>query len=577
MENANDLNHTAASPGYLDAHTLTVVYDASGRVAALQDGPIHSQPVGQQDSLWTFTYHGSVNLTATRSAHAGLPQGTVRTASGSTQITPPKQQGQPTPKKTIVYYDGQGQLLQVTDILGNVTMSQYDGRGGLLWTEDADGNPTDNTWEPVNDLLLQSQGPDPDGTGGPLARPTTANRYDEKAIGTSSQAGAGLQGLQASYFANINLAGRPAARKTDVGVDFNWGINGPPELGGQIVDNFSVRWSGNLVVATEGDYTFTTVSSEGARLTVDGIQAIHKWQDQGVTSWTSLPIHLTPGLHHITLDYYERFGTAEAHLRWSCAACAPSIPDQVIPSASLQPAWGNQTSTVSPLGKVAFSHVADPTKGLVDYTLVKDGSTNVITSFAYDPYGRVTQQVMPKGNASRTIDADGNLLGSPDASFATSFVYYAVTETAAPPGACGGGSAVNQSGLPKSKTPYGIQTTSYVYNSRGQPIGLTNGAGTSCSTYSSEARLTSTKAPGESQSTTYEYDPVGALRRAIDTSGTVTTSTTRRAGSSSRSTPSAPRRPSPTTSTAMRLSGWRRRRRQARTTRPRTSTTTPIV
>ena len=522
VENANDLNAAGASPGYLDAHSIQLAYDGSGRVVAVQDGPIHSQPADQQDSLWTFTYHGSANLTATRAAHAGMPQGTVRTASGSTQITPPKQQGLPTPKKTIVYYDGQGQPMQVTDILGNITMSQYDGRGGLVWTEDADGNPSDNTWEPVNDLLLQTQGADPDGAGGPLARPVTAYRYDEKAVGTGSQAGPGLQGLQASYFSNLNLAGRPAARQTDANVDFNWGSGGPTALGSQ-VDNFSVRWSGNINVTTEGDYTFTTVSSEGARLTVDGIQAIHKWQDQGVTSWSSLPIHLTVGLHPMTLDYYEKTGVAEAHLRWSCTGCSPSIPDQVIPAASLQPAWNNETSAVSPLGKVGFSHVADPAKSLSDYTLVKDGSTNVITSFAYDAYGRMTQKVMPKGNAGRTIDADGNLLGSPDASFATSFVYFAVTETAAPPGACGGGSAVNQSGLPKSKTPFGIAETSYVYNSRGQEIARTNGAGTSCSTFTNEARLSSTKAPGESQSTTYAYDPVGALRTAIDTSGTLTT------------------------------------------------------
>ena len=521
VENANDLNAAGASPGYLDAHSIQLVYDTSGRVAALQDGPIHSQPVGQQDSLWTFTYHGSTSLAATRAAHAGMAQGTVRTASGHTQITPPKQQGQQTPKKTIIYYDGQGQPLQVTDILGNVTMSQYDGRGGLLWTEDADGNPTDITWESVDDVLLQTQGPDPDGAGGPLARPTTAYRYDEKVIGTSSQAGTGLQGLQASYFSNLNLAGRPAVRQTDANVDFNWAMGGPAALGSQ-TDNFSVRWAGNLVVATEGDYTFTTVSSEGARLTVDGIQAIHKWQDQGVTSWSSLPIHLTPGLHPITLDYYEKTGVAEAHLRWSCAACSPSIPDQVIPAPSLQPAWGNQTSVVSPLGKVAFSHVAGPSTGLVDYSLVKDGSTNIITSFSYDNYGRMTQGVMPKGNANRTIDADGNLLGSPDTSYATSFVYYGVSETAAPPGACGGGSAVNQSGLLKSKTPYGVTTTTYVYNARGQEIALTNGAGTSCSTYSAEALLSSTKAPGESQSTNYTYDAVGALRTATDLSGVLT-------------------------------------------------------
>jgi RHS repeat-associated protein len=521
IKNANDLNPGGASPGYDGTHSLQVAYDSSGRVAIVSDGPIHSQPAGHQTSIWTFAYLGSTNLTATRSAHAGLPAGAVRGASGGTQVTPPKQQDLPQPKRTTVYYDGLGQPMQLTDILGNVTMSAYDSRGALLWAEDADGNPVDNSWDTVNDLLLETQGPDPDGAGS-LGRPTTDYRYDEKTIGTAMQPGAGLQGLRASYYANLNLAGRPAARQTDATVDFSWGTGGPAALGNQ-TDNFSVRWNGNLGVATEGDYTFTTVSDEGVRLTVDGIQAIHKWQDQTVTSNSSLPIHLTAGPHAITLDYYEKTGPAEVHLRWLCASCSPAIPDQVIPASSLQPAWLNQTSTISPLGKVAFSHVQDSSTGLADYSLVKDGLTNLITSYAYDDYARVTQKVMPKGNASRTIDASGNLLGSPDPAYATSFVYYALSATAAPPAACGGGSAVNQAGLLASKTPYGIAQTSYVYDSRGEGIALTNGVGTSCSTVTSEGRLASTKAPGESQQTTYTYDPVGALRTAADTSGTLTT------------------------------------------------------
>jgi RHS repeat-associated protein len=521
VKNPNDLNPGGASPGYDATHSVQLTYDGTTRVNGVVDGPIHSQPAGQQTSVWTFNYLGSTNLAATRAAHAGLPQGTVRTASGRTEIAPPKQFGQPTPKKNIVYYDGQGQPMQTTDILGNVTMSAYNSRGDLLWTEDADGNPSDNTWDTVNDLLIKTQGPDPDGAG-PLGRPSTDYRYDEQAIGTAMQPGAGLQGLQASYFPNFNLAGRPAARQTDGTVDFSWGTGGPAALGTQH-DTFAVRWTGNVSVATEGDYTFTTVSDEGVRLTVDGIQAIHKWNDQMLTSWSALPIHLTPGLHPITLDYYEKYDSAEVHLRWSCPACSPAIADQVIPATSLQPAWGNQTSTVSPLGKVTFSHVADPATTLADYSLVEDGLANVITSYAYDDYGRATQKVMPKGNAARTIDANGNLQGSADTAYATSYVYYAVNATAAPPAACGGGSAVNQAGLLASKTPYGLASSTFVYNSRGEQVALTNGAGSSCSTFTNEGRLATTKAPGESQSTTYAYDPAGVVRTATDASGTLTT------------------------------------------------------
>ena len=44
--------------------------------------------------------------------------------------------------------------------------------------------------------------------------------------------------------------------------------------------------------------------------------------------------------------------------------------NNTIPSSALAPAWLNQTSTVSPTGRVAFAHFAEPWTGNPDYTLV---------------------------------------------------------------------------------------------------------------------------------------------------------------------------------------------------------------
>lgn len=520
LQNANDLDPTAASPGYDGTHSVTVAYDGSGRVSSISDDPITGQT--PTTSTWSFAYTpGSVSITATRAAHEGIAQGTVRTADGYTTVTPPRQQGEPSPKVIKTYYDNLAHPIEIVDQLGNITLAGYNGRDQLLWTEDEDGNPTDYSWDTVNDVLVSVTGPDPDGTG-PLARPVSSNRYDEKAIGTSSTPGAALEGLQASYYDNPNLAGRPAARQTDTAVDFTWGSGGPSAL--TVTDNFSVRWTGNLIVGSAGAYTFSTVSDEGARLTIDGVQLINNWKDQTLTTVSSQPLTLTAGAHKLVLEYYEKTGPAEVHLRWSCSGCSPAIADQVVPSSALRPAWLNPTSSVSPLGKIAFSHYADPASGRADYALATlDDGTSVITSFSYDAWGRVTQKVMPKGNAGRTIDADGNLQGSPNLSYATSWAYYGLTETAAPPAACGGGSSVGQAGRPKSVTPNGIATTTSVYDNAGRPIAVTKGAGTTCRTYDAEGRLTSEKAPGDSQATTYTYDPAGARRSATDASGSITT------------------------------------------------------
>src|SRR5204863_3811475 len=134
------------------------------------------------------------------------------------------------------------------------------------------------------------------------------------------------------------------------------------------------------------------------------------------------------GTYKLRLEYYERTGPAEVHLRWSCSGCSPAISDQVVPSSALQPAWENQTSTVSPLGHVAFSHYPSPQSGLPDYVQAKlSNGSNVVTSFAYDSYGRITQKVMPKGNASATIDTSGVLSGTPDSNYVTSWTYYTPT------------------------------------------------------------------------------------------------------------------------------------------------------
>lgn len=509
IQNADDLNSTNRSPGYNTSHAVTIAYDSSGRVSSVAEGPISTQPTGKQTSTWSFTYHvGPFNLTATRDDHAGMPSGTVRVANRQTQITPPNQQGAQSPKLIKYFTDGLGHVMEVDDLLGNVSEYRYDynAKGHLEWSEDNAGNPTDNTWDTVNDVLIQTQGTDPGGLG----RPTTSYRYDEQTIGTASAPGTALQGLQGWYYSDPNLAGIPVAKETDPNVDFNWGTSGPPALSQG--SGYSVRWLGDILVPSAGDYTFSTVSSDGTRLTVDSIRAINNWVDQGTTTISSQPINLIAGTHSIRLDYKKDTGSAEVHLHWSCADCTPALADQVVPSSNLLPAWDNITSTVLPNGEVHFSHFADPTVQQPDYTLTQDSATNYITSYSYDtPYGRVIQKVMPKGNAGRTIDSSGNLLGSPDTTYATTYGYYAASDSATA-SACSGVTSYNQAGQLESRTPNGITSTTYVYDARGNVLEMTNAAGTTCNTYDAEGRLASNKAPGDTNPITYTYDAAGQLR-----------------------------------------------------------------
>ena len=494
LQNANDLDPTHASAGYDASHAVAISYDGSGRVASVSSGPITNQ--SPSTSTWSFAYHpGAVLTTAIRAAHGSLAAGTVRTAAGYTLVTPPDQQGLGSPAQEKVFYDGHGNLLEDDDLTGAVTEAGYTSSDELAWTEDANGNPTDNSWDPVNDVLLSTAAPDPDG-GGSLARPLTSFRYDETSVGSASTAGPPLEGLAGAYFDNQNLAGRPTLLETDPTVDFDWGSGGPTGLGAS--DHFSVRWTGDLSIAAAGAYTFSTVSDEGTRLVIDDTVAIDNWTDQTVTTVSSQPITLSAGLHKITLEYYEDTGPAEVHLQWACAACSPAINTEVIPSTALRPAWLNQTTTVSPTGKLTFDHYKNPTAGLPDYQLQLTGSgTDPITSYSYDDYGRLTEQVMPKGNANRTIDVNGNLTGTPDNDYATTWTYYAPTESAYDH-TCSEGDGGNQGGQLESESIPGSADKTYIYDRAGRPIVITDGAGETCLYYDGEERLTARSTPLDS-------------------------------------------------------------------------------
>jgi len=525
LQNANDLDPTHASPGYNANHNVTVNYDSSSRISTVVESGISDQP---GNTTWGFAYNsGTVSMPdSPANDHVDADQGVPRTADGYTTITQPNNATQK------VYYDDADHPLETISALGNHRLFGYNRQDQIIWSEDEDGNPTDNSYDPVTDVVTQTQMPDPDGAG-PLGRPTSSYRYDELKIGDANNPGPALHGLHAAYFANSGFSGRPTAEQTDPQVDFNWGSTGPAALNYRN-DNFSVRWTGTLAISQEGDYVFNTTSDGNTSLAVSQDKSIDGTDQQSAVisdtsehtaaTVSSQPVHLKPGAHYLVLEYAEEGGSAEIHLRYSCATCSPQLSNQVVPNSILKPSWRNQTSEINPTGKITFRHYNDPAKQLPDYLLGKLGDgTPVITSLAYDTYGRTTIEVMPKGNANRTIDGDGNLQGSIDDKYSTTWSYYGPSESAAPPSACGGGGSVDQAQLLKSKTPYGIASTTTVYDGGGRPIATTNGKGTACKGYDAEGRVTSDRAPGESQGITYTYDPDGAQRTAADSSGTVTT------------------------------------------------------
>ncbi|MEI8407285.1 MULTISPECIES: PA14 domain-containing protein [unclassified Kribbella] len=139
------------------------------------------------------------------------------------------------------------------------------------------------------------------------------------------------QGLKGEYYGSRDLTGPVALTRVDSTVNFDWGMGTPSAA--VPVDNFSVRWTGQVDVPAAATYSFITTTDDGVRLWVDGQLLIDAWTDHSKRDDVG-SIALSAGKHDIRLEYYENGYDAIAQLAWS----SPNLARQVIPAARLTPA-----------------------------------------------------------------------------------------------------------------------------------------------------------------------------------------------------------------------------------------------
>ena len=138
----------------------------------------------------------------------------------------------------------------------------------------------------------------------------------------------GTIGLSAQYFNNKDLT-TPILTRTDATVDFDWGQGSPD--GAIAADNFSARWTGQILPTQSEAYTFYTHSDDGVKLWVNGQLLIDHWAPHAVTEDSGV-INLVAGQKvDIQLDYYEQGGYAVAQLLWS----NPTQVKEVVPQSQL--------------------------------------------------------------------------------------------------------------------------------------------------------------------------------------------------------------------------------------------------
>jgi len=147
-----------------------------------------------------------------------------------------------------------------------------------------------------------------------------------------------LGGVVGEYFDNMTLADPPDLVRVDSFIDFDWGSGSPDPVISN--NNYSVRWTGQIVPLYDESYTFYLSIDDGGRLWIDDVLVVDSWVDQAETEHSSAPIPLSAGVPvDFRFEWYENGGGAAARLRWSSS----SQTKQIIAASQLQGASsGNQ-------------------------------------------------------------------------------------------------------------------------------------------------------------------------------------------------------------------------------------------
>jgi beta-glucosidase len=149
-----------------------------------------------------------------------------------------------------------------------------------------------------------------------------------------------LRGLKGEYFRGRELEGAPVLTRADARVDFRWFRGAPTddlvsrgEMAGDKAlppDDYSVRWTGQLVPPVTGEYEITVAADDGFRLFLDGKPVIDDWTTTPRLRAKTAKLQLTAGqARELRLEYFESIRDAEIRLAWKLPGAKPPFEEAV--------------------------------------------------------------------------------------------------------------------------------------------------------------------------------------------------------------------------------------------------------
>jgi uncharacterized protein (DUF1800 family) len=151
-------------------------------------------------------------------------------------------------------------------------------------------------------------------------------------------------GFSASYYQNTAFSGNPARSQTDSSItngnNGDWGAGTPdPSI---FHNNFSVRWSGQILPQYTGKYYFVTKADDGSKLWINDQLVVDRWNSTAELTGT---IDLQAGVfYNIVMEAWENTGHSEARLWWY----SDDQPKQIVPTNRLFPLPGTTPKDDAP-------------------------------------------------------------------------------------------------------------------------------------------------------------------------------------------------------------------------------------
>lgn len=388
---------------------------------------------------------------------------------------------------TAYTYDALGDVLTVTAPDGGVTTYTYDGNGNVLTSTDAKNHVTNYAYD-NNGNLSSVTGPDPDGSG-PQTAPVTTYSYD--ADGNLSQE-TEPNGDTITYtydhadrLTGTSYTGTPATPAVSYGYDSNGNRTSMTDGAGTVSDSYDNN--NRLLTATRGSdtfsYTYDAAGNTTGRTYPGGTSASYSYDnDNRLASVTS-------GGNTTSYSYDAAGNLTQTTLPASNGYIETRTYDHA----------GRLTELDNKRNGVAlsdFTYTLDPVGNPTQ--VVRTGGISSTTTYGYDANDRLTSvclqascpnQTDPK--TTFTYDKVGNRLTKVQSSGTTNYTYNNADELTS------------------------AGSTTYTYDANGNETA----AGSRTFTYNAANQITSTSAGGTT--TTYTYDGDG--NRLTETSAGSTT------------------------------------------------------